>query len=331
MIGKRTAGIGMGVALAIAAVATGPSHAKDLAAEPAATTAAAFPSVMTHNLMLLPSGVTDWDPDERARMAGNSDHLRSEDILVLTELFDDSATDDNLFPRLRVHHPYQTPVIGRGDEGWDRTTGSYQGFPNEDGGVAIVSKYPIVYRSQHIFEDGCGDDFWASKGFAYAVVNAAGKRVHVVGTHLQADDPGCDPGEAKSVRAKQLDEISTYLTALRIPASEPVMIAGDLNVNALSSEYSSTLSRLNVAPPTLPSGTKSSFDPRTNSIARYREPNATPAHLDYVFLRNDHAKPAGGWTNSTKTVHSPSYTMNGHTFTDFSDHYPVVGRPTVAP
>ncbi|MFD9623506.1 sphingomyelin phosphodiesterase [Streptomyces virginiae] len=292
-----------------------------------AMTVQRFASVTTHNLMLLPSGITDWESDLRAHIMGQSDYLKTDDVLVLTELFDNSATDEELFPRLAAHHPYRTPVIGRSSAGWNMTTGGYYGTPFEDGGVAIASKWPILYRAQHLYGGGCGADYWASKGFAYAVIDVGGTRTHVVGTHLQANDSGCDAGEAARERARQMDSISTFLAQRSIPATEPVVIAGDFNIHPASSEYSSLLSRLHVTTPRTSPTSAASYDPTSNSIARYRDPRGTPGRLDHVFLRADHARPPHGWTNTVLDIHTPPYRLRDRYFRDYSDHYPVSAKP----
>lgn len=290
-----------------------------------------FPTVMTHNLMLLPSGITDWAPDTRARLAGNADYLEANDILVLTELFDNSATNQHLFPRLAAHHPYRTPVIGRSSSGWNRTSGGYYGTPLEDGGVAIASKWPIVYRAQHIYGGGCGADYWAAKGFAYAVIDVKGTRVHVIGTHLQANDSGCDNGEARKVRADQMRAVTSYLTQQKIPVSAPVIIAGDFNIRQKSNEYPELLARLRVSTPPVTSPSSASYDPTTNSVTKYRDLDGAPGRLDYVFMRTDHARPTGGWVNQVLPHHSSPYQMRDRTFWDYSDHYPVSAYPIPFP
>ncbi|MFJ9753127.1 sphingomyelin phosphodiesterase [Streptomyces chartreusis] len=295
----------------------------------AAYTKIGFPTVMTYNLMLLPSGITDWEPDFRARLVGDAEYLNNDDILVLTELFDNSATDEQLFPRLVKHHPYRTPVIGRTSSGWNQTTGGYYGAPLEDGGVAIASKWPIVYRAQHIYGGGCGADYWAAKGFVYAVINFAGTRVHIIGTHLQANDSGCDTGEARQERTAQLSAITSYLARKSIPASEPVIIAGDFNIRSGEGEFARMISRLRASAPRAASSTSASYDPTTNSITKYRDTGGAPAQLDHVMLQTGHALPSRGWMNTTLPYRSSPYRMRDHTFSDYSDHYPVAAGPTV--
>lgn len=282
-----------------------------------------IPSVLTQNLMLLPSGITDWSPDERAKMIGTEEYLKHHDILVLTELFDNSATDDHLFPQMSKDYPYGTPVIGRGATGWNETSGGYYGFPLEDGGVGILSKWPIAYKSQYIFGGGCGSDYWAAKGFAYVILRTPGRSTHLIGTHLQANDAGCDSGESERIRAAQLKAISRFLSSRHIPAHEPILMAGDFNVEYGSGEYSDLLEALGVASPRIV-GEAKSFDPSINSLARYRESFTKPRQLDYIFVRQGSGFDV---SNVTLRVHSPRYIMRGTSFVDLSDHYPVVASP----
>ena len=57
---------------------------------------------------------------------------------------------------MKKEYPYQTPVLGRSQSGWDKTEGSYSSTVAEDGGVAIVSKYPIKEKSNMYSKSGCG-------------------------------------------------------------------------------------------------------------------------------------------------------------------------------
>ncbi|MGW6218195.1 sphingomyelin phosphodiesterase [Streptomyces sp. NPDC055109] len=277
---------------------------------------------MTHNLMLLPSGITDWEPDRRAMIASEADYLKVPDVVVLTELFDNSASD-LLLRKIRSHHPFSTPVIGRSELGWDRTSGGYFGAPLEDGGVAILSKWPISHREQYIYGGGCGADFWAAKGFAYAVIEEMGQKFHFIGTHLQANDSGCEVGEAQGERLKQVKSLSRFLQNANISTAEPIIISGDFNIAEDSAEYRRLISLLNVSPPVFPAGS-ASYSPGSNSIARYRDPTGHPSLLDFVFWRNGHPRPVFGWGNSVLTEKSKSFLMRNQVFVDYSDHYPVM-------
>nr|WP_107909042.1 sphingomyelin phosphodiesterase [Streptomyces chartreusis] len=282
-------------------------------------------SIMTYNVMLLPSGLTDWEPDKRARAIGTSPHLAAEDVLVLSEMFDNSASDE-LLHRTTNTYPQRTPVIGRSSAGWDKTTGGYYGTPLEDGGVAILSKWPILRKEQHIFGGGCGADYWAAKGFAYAVVNISGQRVHVIGTHLQANDSGCSAGEAAQERSRQLGEITQFLESKRIPREELIAVAGDFNIRKGEAEHSRLLETLKVSSPQATAGAVASHDPATNSVAHYRDPGSRPSRLDYVFLKTGGSPAAPpNWVNKVDVTHTAPFRMHGRNFSDLSDHYPVRG------
>lgn len=72
---------------------------------------------------------------------------------------------------LKKEYPNQTAVLGRssGSE-WDKTLGNYSSSTPEDGGVAIVSKWPIAEKIQYVFAKGCGPDNLSNKGFVYTKI-----------------------------------------------------------------------------------------------------------------------------------------------------------------
>ncbi|MDN3166433.1 sphingomyelin phosphodiesterase, partial [Enterococcus faecalis] len=80
------------------------------------------------------------------------------------------------------------------------TSGTYRKIKKVSGGVGIVSKWPIVQQEQHIYKKGCGADMAGNKGFAYIKINKNGKYHHIIGTHLQAEDPTCFKGKDKDIR-----------------------------------------------------------------------------------------------------------------------------------
>ncbi|MFD0292606.1 endonuclease/exonuclease/phosphatase family protein [Streptomyces sp. NPDC127118] len=191
-------------------------------------------------------------------------------MVVLQEAFDNSASDA-LLRNASAQYPYQTPVVGRSKSGWDATSGAYSAVTPEDGGVTVLSKWPIVRKEQHIYKDACGSDSWSNKGFAYTELNVRGAKVHVVGTHTQSTDSGCKAGEAAAKRGLQFKQIDAFLDAKNIPASEQVIVAGDFNVDSHSSEYSSMLADADLTAAPVP-GTRTPSTPGTTRSP----PTATP-------------------------------------------------------
>ncbi|SHH10028.1 sphingomyelin phosphodiesterase [Streptoalloteichus hindustanus] len=280
----------------------------------------------SHNVFMLSRNLyPNWGQDQRADLIARQGVLSGQDVVVLQEAFDNEASA-RLLANLAAEYPHQTPVLGRSREGWDATTGPFSDLAVEDGGVSVVSRWPIRERRQHVFTQKCGAETFAQKGFAYVRLAAPSGAVHVIGTHLQAEDGGCD--DAAAVRASQLDEIRRFVDERRVPAAEPVFVVGDLNVVAGSAEFDRALARLDARRPTF-AGHPFSWDPGTNSVTAAQYPGQAPQHLDYVLPLNGHPV-AATWTNRTTAVHSPKWTVKSwfreYTYTDFSDHYPVLGH-----
>ena len=83
----------------------------------------------------------NWGQYKRADLIGQSSYIKNNDVVIFNEAFDNGASDKLLSNVKRIS--LQTPVLGRSQSGWDKTEGSYSSTVAEDGGVAIVSKYPI--------------------------------------------------------------------------------------------------------------------------------------------------------------------------------------------
>ncbi|WP_026212193.1 sphingomyelin phosphodiesterase [Longispora albida] len=309
---------------AVLAIAAGLS-----VAVPASPAAAATPAlkVLSHNVMFLPRTLfPNWGQIQRADLISRAPYVAGNDVVVLQEMFDNEASE-RLKAGLAGQYPHQTPVLGRSRSGWDATLGSYSDTTPEDGGVVIASRWPIREKIQFVYADGCGADWYSNKGFVYVRLDVNGTAVHVVGTHAQADDTGCEGGDGASVRARQFAQLDAFLDARNIPAAEQVIVAGDLNVDRYAPEYQAMLGKLGAAAPSF-AGHPYSWDARTNAIADYNDSENNQQQLDYVLHRNGNARPAT-WQNTTLKAKSPQWSVTSwwttYTYTDYSDHYPVLG------
>ncbi|MGY4919652.1 sphingomyelin phosphodiesterase [Streptomyces sp. 900116325] len=317
---RRTSGVTLSAALVAVTLA---AHAPQAAA-------ADTPSlrVLTYNTFLMSKNLyPNWGQDHRATEIARASFFQGNDVVVLQEAFDNSASDA-LAQNASAQYPYRTPVVGRSKSGWDATGGAYSAATPEDGGVTVLSKWPIVRKEQFIYKDACGSDWWSNKGFVYAELNVNGTTVHVVGTHAQSTDSGCATGEAAQMRSRQFKQIDAFLDAKNIPASEQVIVAGDMNVDSRSPEYASMLADAGLAGADSRTGHPYSFDTQDNSIASYRYPDDPREDLDYVLHRAGHAKPSG-WTNEVVKEQSVPWTVSSwgtdYTYTNLSDHYPLIG------
>ncbi|KAF9916402.1 hypothetical protein BX616_003845, partial [Lobosporangium transversale] len=220
-------------------------------------------------------------------------------------------------------NPYQTPTLGRNKNGWDSTSGEYSWVYPENGGVAIMSKWPIKQKHQFIFSHGCGWDKLSNKGFVYAVLDYKGTNIHVFGTHTQSDDSQCGQGEAASYRAQAMDAWRRFIDSRNIPKNELVIMAGDFNIDRDTNEFKDLLTRLDVHQPTTYKGHAWTYDPKNNQIARYNDPNHPQQYLDYVFTDKRHLAVRSAIQTSLN-IQSPQYHLQGVAYNEYSDHYPVI-------
>ncbi|MFC9488887.1 sphingomyelin phosphodiesterase [Streptomyces hydrogenans] len=318
---RRIPGASVSLALAAATLAaTAP------AASAAPQAEAPRLKVLTYNTFLFSKTLyPNWGQDHRARAIPAAPYFQGQDVVVIQEAFDNSSSDA-LKANAAAAYPHQTPVVGRSKSGWDATGGAYSATTPEDGGVTILSKWPIVRKEQYVYKDACGSDWYSNKGFAYAVLDVNGSRVHVVGTHAQSTDPGCSAGEAAQMRSRQFKAMDAFLDAKNIPAGEQVIVAGDMNVDSRTPEYATMLADAGLAGADARTGHPYSFDTELNSIAADRYPDDPREDLDHVLYRAGNARPAN-WTNHVVLESTAPWTVSSwgtkYTYTNLSDHYPV--------
>lgn len=303
--------------------------------------------VMNYNTRQLPRilFLNDWDQDERLNQLLKA--LRQEryqaDVVILNELLTQEATER--MQNLKDVYPYITTVVGQDCIGTNLTSlvgPCHPLLPRS--GVMALSKFPILETHGLIFSfaDMNTWDARANKGAIYLRMNIKGLPVHVVGTHLQADEILVYGG---ATRLLQMKEILKWLETFSIPIDEPVILAGDINTELGSQEQIEMFSEklvFHFTPTNI--GT---FSRSTNWLARADAYNSlqslyTESHLDYVLTLAHHLQPLKPATMSIVKLKSerpwfwsylegwwplwdgPFY-HNGF-YQDVSDHYPVVAN-----
>jgi len=189
-------------------------------------------TVMGYNIMQLP--VQDWDQSQRASMLAGAllADVNDPDVISFSEVLTDEAY--TAIQGLNPEYPYYTPVLGQVCSGgnWDSISGNCSNSVTVvRGGVAIASKYPILEQHAYVFtvaEFGTAD-YQANKGAVYVKIDIDGFNYHVLATHTQATHG--DSTAAHGYRVQQAQEIRAWIDSFGIPANEPVIIAGDLNVS----------------------------------------------------------------------------------------------------
>ncbi|KAJ3043213.1 calcium calmodulin-dependent protein kinase type 1G [Rhizophlyctis rosea] len=185
---------------------------------------------LTYNIFLRPPGIRNNASDHKsARLSkfGES-FLPTYDILCLQEVF---AYGTNR----------QTKMINYGRkaglEYWvcSPSKGLLSGMA--DGGLLIMSKYPIIKTERMTYKKGVHNDRFSAKGVIYArVAVTPTSNVHIFNTHLQSTyEPKATPSDASvQNRLAQVAALKEFIDACvkDKPTSEPIFVAGSLNVNA---------------------------------------------------------------------------------------------------
>lgn len=177
-------------------------------------------TVLAWNIFLLPDLLV-LDEAKLARAAQAAQRLKTSDadVLVLSELFHDAASL-LVLDQLKESYPFRTGVLAAAHSPFVAGRLTF-----ESGGVVILSRHPLEGIAETVYSQAAGLDRFTRKGALYAQVNKNGKRYHVFATHTQANKSN------HAVRRSQFEELSAFMTSRRISADEPVILAGDLNVD----------------------------------------------------------------------------------------------------
>ena len=279
------------------------------------------------------------------------------DVLIFSECFDDNGRREILKRLKTFGYKFSTCILGSGfheieavfDEPIKqpyivdfnsedfKTDKIYQqagegdppsGFSGGvlDGGIIIVSKYPIKKAREIIYKDSKASDKHAKKGAVYAKINKNGKNYHIFGTHTQASYDNVT--QYSETRKKQFASLKKFVDKMNIPKNEPVFVCGDLNIDLISEdgkkEVNNVLEQINFSLPTK-IGHSCSHDNLTNDFLQTEAEK--PQLLDYILYSKNHLQPKKAKTEilipRTNTPWNNKWNKKGRF--DLSDHYPVFG------
>jgi sphingomyelin phosphodiesterase len=301
--------------------------------------------ILAYNVFLL---WCDSNPCMRARLlpeAIGPDY----DLLVLTEAFADSARRTLLEGLAKLGYRHSTRVLG----GRPMECVSRNAFreirrlrpPRPNGGICLVSRWPLLDVRERIFQRRIGLEVLAQKGYVSATVLRDDLRFHVIALHAQANDgvpalrlPGGWGGpwylqRPEAARQQQFLEIQGFAEGLRVAAEEPLFFAGDFNVDRDGPEYPAMLEALDA---TFPDGDQPlTIDTRHNHfLRRDRDPEflrwlgGSPIiasdrdeFADYILVARGRRQPVEARVDTVRPL-SPAWA--GRRF-DLSDHFAVAG------
>jgi hypothetical protein len=271
------------------------------------------------------------------------------DLLVFTEAFADSARRTLLEGLAKLGYAHHTRVLG----GRPMECLSRHGLreisrlrpPRPNGGICLVSRWPLENVREQIFRRRVGLEVLAQKGYVAASVVRDGLRFHVVALHAQANDgvpalriPGGWGGpwylqSPEAARQRQFLEIRGFAAELGHPPQEPLFFAGDFNVHRDGPEFQEMLEALDAS---FPDGDQPlTIDTTRNHFLR---PDRDPEFVrwlggspltasdrdefaDYILVARGRCEPAHARVDTVRFL-SPE--VGGQRF-DLSDHFAVSG------
>ena len=258
--------------------------------------------VLTYNIYALPLVASDIG----SRLAELPAAVKGYDVLFLQEAF--SSDSPAMLRALADEYPYQTEIL----------RAPLSGINVYNGGVVIVSRYPLGQVDYVVYPDCTGTDCFADKGFIYAEVIKHGQGYHLVNTHAASFDTDA----ARQMRQSQFKLMQQHIAAGFIPPSDAVIYGGDFNVNKLryADDYSQMQANLRAVVPAISGYSASTFDPRVNHYAASYD---TVEYLDYLVYSTAHRQPRQAG-NDVRVLRSTSDALWRKW--DLSDHFAVMGE-----
>jgi endonuclease/exonuclease/phosphatase family metal-dependent hydrolase len=249
-----------------------------------------------------------WLDGQRPRAARVARWLveRPFDAVALSEVFDEPSRAA-LLDGLGDSYPHRTQLVGA----------RHGGLLAGNGGVMLVSRWPIELEDEHVFAPRSPlEERFVNKGVVYARLRKGAHAVHVFAAHAYARF------RPASVRHRQFEAMRAFVRSKAIDPTEPVLLAGDLNVHrGCEPDYRAMLEALDAHHPAT-EGHDATYDPRDNPLAVGR----ARLFLDYVLYSRSHRTPV----RATNAVVRPSgaewrVLPWRAPLRELSDHYPVVG------
>ncbi|KAL9537537.1 hypothetical protein MBANPS3_011691 [Mucor bainieri] len=194
------------------------------------TTASSPPRLLTFNMFMRPPGVKNNENDyKNERLDYIINHvLPLHDIITIQEAF---AYANRRIDRL---------LAAAFEQGFYYHVASPRHYPWDlggDGGLLILSRYPIKRADRIEFSRGVHADWLSFKGALHALIQVGSSQdqlVHVYTTHTQAsyDNGGKLNLDDTQVRLSQFAHVHRFIQDTAEDDTHPILLMGDLNVDA---------------------------------------------------------------------------------------------------
>jgi len=193
--------------------------------------------ILTYNIFLRPPPVknneNDWKDE---RLADFCNLIHNYDVICLQEMFGTFNSRKQMLIRAATLAGFFFYV--------DTCSPSFVSKYMVDGGLLILSRFPIVEHSYMQYRYGVVADSLAEKGVIYAKIKVKESFLHLFTTHLQASY--FDSGESNFIisfhtRMAQIKQINYFMSDILKKHynknNDKILLVGDLNVDALEYKY----------------------------------------------------------------------------------------------
>lgn len=214
------------------------------------------------------------------------------DLIVLQEVFDRSIQKE-IAKGLIVNYPYQQMPIKEGFT-WKLSSG-----------VMILSKYPIKFLKNVVFNTSKKSDKAAQKSCVLVQVEIGSKTLLLGGTHLDS--------KSQESRYLQYEMTKNEILTPYLNDSLPFYLAGDFNTSSSHEDYKKMISDFGLASFSLD-------DERPYTYDEYNTWNETGVRswIDFIFYNeNQHHQPFKQY------ILRPTLSFKGSKM-DMADHYQIV-------
>lgn len=257
-------------------------------------------NLLTWNIYMRPRAVFWNYQKKRAEGIVNALKKDSIDVIIFQEAFDRKAR--------RVIGKGLSPVFP-----FEAGPGK-KGFFKLNSGVWILSKYPITNTNIASYEECAGGDCMAIKSAVLAELTVKDKKIHVIGTHLQASQGD----EYTAIRESQLKIMKKLAETYYLPTISQVF-TGDMNTPTRdSTAYQAMLNILSVTDEKPNGSILHSSRSVENDINK--KPVGQPKLIDFILLKKNSTSVK---IISREVMRYQFLMKNGKK--DLSDHYAVKG------
>ncbi|KAI8065776.1 Endonuclease/exonuclease/phosphatase [Gongronella butleri] len=185
--------------------------------------------ILTQNIIMRPPGIkNNWSDYKDQRIDYLIEHIFPHyDIICLQEAFAFATRrKDKLIKEARLRYGFNYHVESPRKYPWNIGI---------DGGLLILSKYPILQADVIQYPRGKHSDWLSLKGALHAKIQvSSSSSFHLYTTHTQASydlNNVINPDDTR-IRLSQFAQLHEFISATARADDAPIMVLGDLNVDA---------------------------------------------------------------------------------------------------